>query len=124
MSLEQDVLGKLQRTYGLETQTLVTPARVSRSIDKTELLAQISMETGIKDLILLEDIFHPNGRFFAHKLTPCMDSLDNLRDRYGEGFEGMLIYLDTKCFRRKTGRINERRLLKNIKKSQGLLKEF
>lgn len=122
MSPENSFLRKLQKTYGDNGFSRVTPAQIERYIGVGEKLQEISELTGIADMLLLKEVFHPNGRLLAHKISICVESLDDLRCEYGEGTEDMLMHLDPKCFR-KNGKINPRRLRKNIKKANGKLKE-
>ncbi len=118
MSPENNFLRKLQKTYGDNGSSGVTPAQIERYIGVGEKLQEISELTGIVNMSLIKEVFHPNGRLLAHKISICVESLDDLRCEYGEGTEDMLTHLDPKCFR-KNGRINPRRLRKNIKKANG-----
>jgi hypothetical protein len=123
MSPENNFLAKLNRTYSGNGSSGVTPAQIERYIGVGEKLQEISELTGICDISLLKEVFHPNGRLLAHKITICVGSIEDLRGEYGDDTEEMLMHLDPKCFR-KNGKINPRRLRKNIKKANGHLKEI
>lgn len=122
MSPENDFMRKLERTYGNNGSSRVTPAQIERHIGSSGKLLgnlqEVSELTGIIDIGLLKEVFHPNGKLLVHKIPTCVQSLEHIREELGEDAEKTLMYLDPKCFKQ-NGKINLRRLRKNVKKANG-----
>jgi hypothetical protein len=118
MSPENSFRNKLMRTYGNNESSGVTPAQIQRFVELNGDLREISEATGIVNVSLLKEVFHPNGKLLAHKIHGCIQSVEDLRCEFGEDVDDMLEHLNPRCFR-KNGRINFGRLRKNIKKASG-----
>jgi|GEM_PF-6310791 len=96
-------------------QREVTPFQIQREIEKQTFLRNLSQETQINNLALLEEIFHTNGKALTLKVNNFKETLKVFRESYPEKSEEMLKYIDVRCFR-KDGRVVENRLRKLYKR--------
>lgn len=107
MSPEKNFLHQLRNLYPVSTNEIPTPYQIEHSIDRQQLLVDLSQQSGIEDLRFLEQSFHPNGKFLSVRFKTFLTSLKSLSEQ-PEGAR-LLPFLDTKCLYKK-GNISIRRL--------------
>lgn len=96
----------LRQLYPPADTPRTTPCQIKKNLDKQHLLAELSMQTGVADLHLLESTFCPDGKFYRARFNFFCESLERLRQ---SGNEDLIPFLDTKCIYKKGG-ISLRRL--------------
>ena len=90
-----------------------TPFQIERQLIKQRFLTNLSVETGIENINVLEKAFYPNGKANNFKIDNFKLSLQEFRQKYTLSSE-MLELLDAKCFR-VNGTIIESRIRKIYK---------
>lgn len=92
-----------------------TPFQIQKQLSKQQFLNNLSLETGIENISILETVFHPDGRANLFKINNFKTSLGEFIEKYSNAPE-MLKMIDGRCFR-ENGRIIEKRLRKIYKKN-------
>ena len=113
MSPEVSFYRKLKRTYSLHPPVEATPLRQIKCIEKTNVLSRIGSELGITNMYFLESVFYPNGKIYEYKIPKLKQSLEVLKENFGED---SLDLLDPDCIR-KNGSINFKKFKIIIEKS-------
>ena len=107
----EDLRAKLQRLYSDTPSAPPTPYQICSFLERQQFFEDLGERLGVKDIGVLQEVLHPNGKFLAHKVVALEKSLKEAAEKYGEE---AVNFLCAECVRG-SGELNFRKLRKRMK---------